>query len=90
MSIARYDFEEMYAAATKVQKEADELQTLIVTVNSVVEELKAAWTDAAQMMFENEWQEMSGKLKQYVPIMEEYSAAINKHARRIEESSQSI
>ena len=74
----------------QAKKEADELQTLIVTVNSVVEELKAAWTDAAQMKFENEWQEMSGKLKQYVPIMEEYSAAINKHARKIEESSQSI
>ena len=86
MAIAKYDFEGMRQQAGKVTKGATDLSTLIKTIDGVVEDMKSAWSDPAQQKFEQQWAEMSAKLKEYVPVIEEYGKAVNTHADKIEQA----
>lgn len=85
MAIAKYDFEGMREQAGKVKKGAEDLSALIETINRVVEDMRNAWSDPAQKEFEQQWSEMRAKLKEYVPVIEEYSKAVNTHADKIEQ-----
>ena len=84
MAIAKYDFEGMRQQASKVTKGATDLETLIKTIDGVVEDMKSAWSDPAQQKFEQQWTEMSAKLKEYVPVIQEYGKAVRDHADKIE------
>ena len=90
MAIASYDFEGMREQAGKVTKGADDLSTLIQTIDGVVRDMASAWNDPAQKKFEQQWAEMSAKLKEYVPVIEEYGKAVNAHADRIEQAGAGI
>lgn len=90
MATASYDFEGMRDQAGKVTKGASELKTLIKTIDGVVEDMKSAWSDPAQQKFEQQWTEMSAKLKEYGPVIEEYAKAVNAHANKIEEASRNL
>lgn len=85
MAIAKYDFEGMRQQAGKVTKGATDLSTLIKTIDGVVEDMKSAWSDPAQQKFEQQWNEMSAKLKEYVPVIEAYGKAVNAHADKVEQ-----
>lgn len=85
MAIAKYDFEGMREQAGKVTKGAQDLSALIKTIDGVVEDMRNAWSDPAQKEFEQQWSEMSAKLKEYVPVIEEYGQAVNAHAKKIED-----
>jgi len=69
MATASYDFEGMRQQASRVKKGADDLSSLISTIDSVVSEMASAWNDPAQKKFEQQWSEMSTKLKEYVPVI---------------------
>lgn len=84
MAIAKYDFEAMREQANKVTKGASDLSTLIESIDGVVEEMASAWSDPAQKKFEQQWSEMSAKLKEYIPVIEEYGKAVNTHAQALE------
>ena len=84
MAIAKYDFEGMRAQAGKVTKGAEDLSSLITTIDGVVRDMASAWSDPAQKEFEQQWTEMSAKLKEYVPVIEDYGRAVNAHADKIE------
>ena len=86
MAVAKYDFEGMRQQAGKVTKGAADLNSLISTIDGVVSEMSGAWSDPAQQKFEQQWREMSSKLKQYVPVIEEYGSAVNAHAAKIEQA----
>lgn len=90
MAVAKYDFETMRALGKKVTKGGEDLNTLISTVNNVVAEMKSAWSDPAQTKFESQWEEMSAKLKEYVPVIDEYGKAVLSHADKVEESGRSL
>ena len=90
MAIAKYDFEGMRHQAGKVTKGAADLSALIRTIDGVVEDMKSAWSDPAQQKFEQQWVEMSAKLKEYVPVIEEYGKAVNTHADKIEQAGSGI
>ena len=90
MAIAKYDFEGMRQQAGKVTKGATDLSTLIKTVDGVVDEMKSAWSDPAQQKFEQQWTEMSAKLKEYVPVIEEYGKAVKAHADKVEQAGTGI
>lgn len=90
MAIAKYDFEGMRQQAGKVTKGATDLSTLIKTIDGVVEDMKSAWSDPAQQKFEQQWAEMSAKLKEYVPVIEEYGKAVNAHADKVEQAGAGI
>ncbi len=90
MAIAKYDFEGMRQQASRVKKGADDLSTLITTIDSVVTEMAGAWNDPAQKKFEQQWTEMSAKLKEYVPVIEEYGKAVNAHADKVEQAGSGI
>ena len=90
MAIAKYDFEGMRLQAGKVTTGATDLSTLIKTVDGVVDEMKSAWSDPAQQKFEQQWTEMSAKLKEYVPVIEEYGKAVNSHADKIDQAGSGI
>ena len=86
MAIAKYDFETMRTLGDKVISKSSELSTLITTVNSAVTEMASAWSDPAQTKFEAQWNEMSQKLKEYVPVIEEYGKAVKAHADKVEQA----
>ena len=90
MAIAKYDFEGMRQQAGKVKKGAADLSNLINTIDGVISEMAGAWSDPAQQKFEQQWAEMSAKLKQYVPVIEEYGNAVNSHADKIEQAGSGI
>lgn len=90
MATAKYDFETMRTLGSKVVTEAEELSNLITTVNAVVTEMASAWTDPAQTKFESQWQEMSAKLKSYVPVVEEYGKAVQAHADKVEQAGMGL
>lgn len=90
MATAKYDFETMRTLGNKVVEEATELSNLISTVNGVVAEMTGAWSDPAQTKFESQWNEMSQKLKAYVPIIEEYGKAVKTHADKVEQAGAGI
>jgi len=90
MAIAKYDFEGMRQQASKVTKGATDLSTLIKTIDGVVEDMKSAWSDPAQQKFEQQWAEMSAKLKEYVPVIEKYGKAVNTHADNVERVGQGL
>lgn len=90
MATASYDFEGMRQQAGKVTKGAEDLRTLITTVDGVVTEMASAWNDPAQKKFEQQWNEMSTKLKEYVPVIEEYGKAVNAHADKVEQAGAGI
>lgn len=90
MATAKYDFEGMRQQAGKVNNGAEDLRALIATIDNVVTEMGSVWSDPAQKKFEDQWREMSAKLKEYVPVIEEYGQAVNKHADKIEQMSQDI
>ena len=86
MATASYDFEGMRQQASRVKTGADDLSSLISTIDSVVSEMAGAWNDPAQKKFESQWSEMSAKLKEYVPVIEEYGQAVNAHADKVEQA----
>ena len=86
MAAASYDFEAMRQQAGIVKKGAEDLSSLISTIDSVVTEMASAWNDPAQKKFEQQWVEMSAKLKEYVPVIEEYGKAVNTHADKVEQA----
>ena len=90
MATAKYDFETMRTLGNKVIKEATELSSLITTVNGAVTEMATAWSDPAQTKFESQWNEMSQKLKEYVPVIEEYGKAVKAHADKVEQAGAGI
>lgn len=90
MAIAKYDFEAMREQASKVTKGATELSALIKSIDGVVKEMASAWNDPAQKKFEQQWTEMSAKLKEYVPVIEDYGKAVNAHAQKIEDAGKGI
>lgn len=90
MAIATYDFEAMREQANKVTKGATDLSALIDSINGAVREMASAWSDPAQKKFEQQWSEMSAKLKEYVPVIEEYGKAVNVHAQKIEDEGKVI
>lgn len=90
MAIAKYDFEAMREQASKVTKGATDLSALIKSIDGVVEEMASAWSDPAQKKFEQQWYEMSAKLKEYVPVIEEYGKAVNAHAQKVEDAGKGI
>jgi len=90
MAIAKYDFEGMRLQASKVTDGAADLNTLITTIDGVVSEMASAWSDPAQQKFEEQWTEMSAKLKEYVPVIEDYGKAVNSHADKIEQAGSGI
>lgn len=90
MATSKYDFETMRTLGNKVIKESQELDSLITTVNGIVSEMASAWIDPAQTKFEAQWQEMSAKLKSYVPVIEEYGKAVNKHADKVEQAGSTL
>ena len=90
MAVAKYDFEAMFEQAGKVSKGATDLSALIKTIDGVVEEMASAWSDRAQKKFEQQWTEMSAKLKEYVPVIEEYGKAVNSHAEKIRSAGEVI
>ena len=90
MAIAKYDFEGMRAQAGKVTKGAEDLSSLISTIDAVVTDMASAWSDPAQVKFEQQWTEMSAKLKEYVFVIEEYGKAVNSHAKKIEDAGSGI
>ena len=90
MATASYDFEGMRAQAGKVAKGASDLSNLITTINGVVTDMASAWNDPAQKKFEEQWREMSAKLKEYVPVIEEYSKAVKTHADKVEQAGAGI
>lgn len=90
MATASYDFEGMREQAGKVKKGADDLRTLIATIDGVVSDMASAWNDPAQKNFEAQWTEMSAKLKAYVPVIEEYGKAVNAHADKVEQAGSGI
>lgn len=90
MATASYDFEGMRQQAGKVTKGAEDLRSLITTIDSVVRDMASAWNDPAQKKFEEQWTEMSAKLKEYVPVIEEYGKAVNAHADKVEQAGSGI
>lgn len=84
MAVAKYDFEGMRAQAGKVTKGAADLSALVKTIDGAVSDMASAWNDPAQKKFEEQWTEMSAKLKEYVPVIEEYGKAVKNHADKIE------
>ena len=90
MAIAKYDFEGMRQQAGKVTKGAEDLRSLISTIDGVVRDMASAWSDPAQKKFEEQWSEMSAKLKEYVPVIEEYGKAVNAHADKIEQAGSGL
>lgn len=90
MATARYDFEGMREQAGKVKKGAEDLRSLITTIDGVVRDMATAWDDPAQKKFEQQWTEMSAKLKEYVPVIEEYGKAVNAHADKVEQAGSGI
>ena len=90
MATASYDFEGMRQQAGKVQKGAEDLRSLITTIDRVVRDMEKAWNDPAQKKFEEQWTEMSAKLKEYVPVIEEYGKAVKAHADKIEQAGSGI
>ena len=90
MATASYDFEGMRLQAGKVTKGAEDLSSLITTIDTVVTDMASAWNDPAQKKFEQQWAEMSAKLKEYVPVIEEYGKAVNTHADKIEQAGSGI
>ena len=90
MAIAKYDFEGMRQQAGKVTKGATDLSTLIKTIDGVVKDMKSAWSDPAQQKFEQQWSDMSTKLKEYVPVIEEYGKAVKDHADKVEQAGAGI
>ena len=90
MATASYDFEGMRQQAGKVKKGAEDLSALITSIDSAVTEMATAWSDPAQKKFEQQWSEMSAKLKEYVPIIEEYGKAVNAHADKVEQAGSGI
>lgn len=90
MATAKYDFEGMRQQASKVTKGAEDLSSLISTIDAVVNEMASAWSDPAQQKFEQQWSEMSAKLKEYVPVIEEYGKAVNAHADKVEQAGAGI
>ena len=90
MATASYDFEGMRAQAGKVLKGASDLNNLITTIDGVVRDMAGAWNDPAQKKFEEQWSEMSAKLKEYVPIIEDYGKAVNTHADKIQQAGTGI
>ena len=90
MATASYDFEGMRVQASRVAKGAEELRTLISTIDGVVVEMASAWSDPAQKKFEEQWTEMSAKLKEYVPVIEDYGKAVNAHADKVEQAGSGI
>ena len=90
MATASYDFEGMREQAGRVKKGAADLRTLISTIDSVVSEMAGAWNDPAQKKFEQQWSEMSAKLKEYVPVIEDYGKAVASHADKIEQAGAGI
>ena len=90
MATASYDFEGMRAQAGKVLNGASDLSNLITTIDGVVRDMAGAWNDPAQKKFEEQWSEMSAKLKEYVPIIEDYGKAVNIHADKIEQAGTGI
>lgn len=90
MATASYDFEGMREQAGKVTKGAEDLRTLITTIDGVVRDMASAWSDPAQKKFEGQWTEMSAKLKEYVPVIEEYGKAVKAHADKVEQAGTGI
>lgn len=90
MAIAKYDFEGMREQAGRVTKGAADLSALVKTIDGTVTDMASAWNDPAQQKFEQQWTEMSAKLKEYVPIIEEYGKAVNAHANKLEQDGSSI
>ena len=90
MAITKYDFEGMRQQAGKVTKGAEELRSLITTIDNVVKEMGSAWSDPAQKKFEQQWTEMSAKLKEYVPVIEDYGKAVSAHANKLEEAGRNL
>lgn len=90
MAIASYDFEGMRQQAGNVAKGAADLSSLISTIDGVVSDMAGAWNDPAQKKFEQQWREMSTKLKEYVPVIEEYGKAVNSHADKVEQAGSGI
>ena len=90
MATASYDFEGMRQQASRVMKGADDLSTLVTTIDGVVRDMASAWSDPAQQKFEQQWAEMSAKLKEYVPVIEEYGKAVNSHADKVEQAGSGI
>ena len=90
MATARYDFEGMREQAGKVKKGAEDLRSLITTIDGVVRDMATAWDDPAQKKFEQQWTEMSAKLKEYVPVIEEFGKAVNAHADKVEQAGSGI
>ena len=90
MATASYDFEGMRQQAGKVAKGAADLSSLISTIDNVVSEMAGAWNDPAQKKFEQQWAEMSAKLKEYVPVIEDYGKAVNAHADKVEQAGAGI
>ena len=90
MTTASYDFEGMREQAGKVTKGAEDLRSLITTIDGVVRDMASAWNDPAQKKFEQQWAEMSAKLKAYVPVIEEYGKAVNSHANKVEQAGSGI
>lgn len=85
-----YDFEAMRALAKKVEDGANDLEQLAGTIDGAVREMASAWKDPAQQKFEEQWTEMSKKLKDYAPVIREYSTAVRKHADKIEEAGREL
>lgn len=90
MAVAKYDFEAMREQAKKVNNGAMDLKALIKTIDGVVTDMAAVWQDPAQKKFEQQWTEMSAKLKEYVPVIEEYGKAVNTHAQKLEHYGKEI
>ena len=90
MAMAKYDFEGMREQAGKVMRGASDLTTLVKTIDSAVTDMASAWNDPAQKKFEQQWTEMSAKLKEYAPVIEEYGKAVNAHADKVEQAGSGI
>ncbi len=90
MAIAKYDFESMREQASKVTRGAADLSALVKTIDAAVTDMASAWNDPAQQKFEQQWTEMSAKLKEYVPVIEEYGKAVNIHADKVEQAGAGI
>ena len=90
MAVASYDFEGMREEAGKVLKGSVDLDTLVTTINGVIRDMASAWNDPAQKKFEEQWAEMSAKLKEYVPVINDYGKAVNAHADKLESAGSGL
>lgn len=66
------------------------MSALARTVDGAVSEMASAWTDPAQKKFEQQWQEMSAKIKEYDPVIESCGNAVHAHADKVEEAGATL